>query len=269
MENNSKTMCGFVHAGLRVSSEANARAVFENLFGLERVKSFEAVQTLKDFLSEFSHEYRMSLAIIQGNLELMNLGFAESVQTSEIKKDIFKEIERMSTMLADLSLLAKTDPSSQELNYEKIDLNKIISSACKSLRILADAQSVKIDYKENEALSQITADITSMEKLIFNLLQNAIKYNQKNGWIKVWAEETPDAIKLKVEDSGIGIAEKHLPYIFDRFYRVDTSSKHSDSGSGLGLAICKWVAQAHGGKIDVQSTLGKGSLFVVQLPKKP
>jgi two-component system phosphate regulon sensor histidine kinase PhoR len=111
------------------------------------------------------------------------------------------------------------------------------------------------------------ADENQLEKLLMNLVKNAILYNKDKGWIKVWAEEADDEVLLKVQDGGIGIPKEHLKNIFERFYRVDKARTRNEGGSGLGLAICKMIAEKHGGMIEVKSTVGRGSLFTVHLPR--
>lgn len=221
------------------------------------------------FMADVSHELRTSLTIIQGNLELMNPNASGKENNIEESGQIFNEIKRMSGMLADLSLLANSDSAVQKLDYKKIDLNKLILSAVKSLEVVAKEKNIAIEHKNNKTEIAITADKSKLEKLIMNLIRNAIRYNKDNGWIKIWTEKGENEIILTVEDSGIGIPQKHLPRIFERFYRVNKNKSRNEGGTGLGLAICKWVVEAHGGKINVESTVGQGSAFKVILPRQP
>ncbi len=220
------------------------------------------------FIADVSHELRTSLTIIQGNLELMSSDVSALADSKENYGQIFNEIKRIAAMLDDLISLAGTGSAaaSQKINYERININHLISSACKSLKIVADAKHIAIDHKNSQNNIEIMADKSKLEKLLFNLISNAIKYNKKNGWLNVWAEIIGQEIILKVEDSGIGIGKEHMPFIFDRFYRIDKSGSRKSGGSGLGLAIVKWVTELHGGSIDVQSVVGQGTLFVVKLP---
>lgn len=226
----------------------------------------EALKLKSIFVADVSHELRTSLTIMQSNLELASLDRSGEMKNAEFYNDIFKEIKRMSTMLADLVSLTNSDSDSQKLNYKNFDLNQLISSVIKSLQALADKNHIRIEHKNSGDLQDIDADASKLEKLILNLVQNAIKYNKRYGWINIWAENVGHEIRINVEDSGIGIPEEHLPNIFERFYCVDKS--RSRGGSGLGLAIAKWVADLHGGSIDVSSKIGQGSLFIVKLPCK-
>jgi len=128
-------------------------------------------------------------------------------------------------------------------------------------------KNIRLDHRNKESRVRITADKGKIEKLLLNLVRNAIRYNRQNGRVGIWVEESENEIALKVKDSGIGIPREHLPNIFERFYRVDKARSRHEGGSGLGLAICKWVAEMHKGGIDVSSTVGKGTLFTVRLPK--
>lgn len=221
------------------------------------------------FMADVSHELRTSLTIIQGNLELMTLRSPVPVSNQESYGQIFNEIKRMSSMLADLTSLTTAESSSQKLNYETIDLNRLISAVCKSLGVMADDRGIRLEQRNGAGTIVMQADGDKLEKLLSNLVRNAIKYNKENGWINVWAEVADNGVSLYVEDGGIGIAEEYLPFIFERFYRVDKARSRNEGGSGLGLAICKWIAEIHGGKIEVRSQEGRGTTFAVRLPRGP
>jgi signal transduction histidine kinase len=228
----------------------------------------EEVLKLKSmFMADISHEMRTSLAIIQGNTELISCGLVADLEQVETYEQVFGEIKRISMMLADLTLLSNPTVSRQRLDYEKINLNSLISSSCGALKLIANENRIKIIQGDKKGRVELMADSKQLERLLLNLLKNAIKYNQENGWIKVWAKENGKNVILSVQDSGIGISKEDLKYVFERFYRADKSRTRKEGGSGLGLAICKWIAQIHGGKIEVESVPGKGSLFTVTLPK--
>lgn len=220
------------------------------------------------FMADISHEMRTSLAIIQGNAELVSRGLVEGNEKDEAHEQVFGEIKRMSTMLSDLTLISSEEASMHKLNYEKIDVNQFIATLCKSLSVMAHEKKVEMIHENSDSDLEIVADPKQLEKMLMNLLKNAIKYNKKNGKVWVWSQEKENEIVFNVKDSGIGIALENIPHIFERFYRVDKARTRDDGSSGLGLAICKWVARTHGGKIDVSSQLGEGSLFTVSLPKK-
>ena len=219
------------------------------------------------FMSDISHELRTSLAIIQGNLELAANELGIKAGELESCGQVFREIKRMSAMLTDLAMLSDSSSSEQKLKRERFDLNILIRAVLKSLEAVGREKNIRLDHRNKESRVRITADKGKIEKLLLNLVRNAIRYNRQNGRVGIWVEESENEIALKVKDSGIGIPREHLPNIFERFYRVDKARSRHEGGSGLGLAICKWVAEMHKGGIDVSSTVGKGTLFTVRLPK--
>ena len=168
-------------------------------------------------------------------------------------------------MLSDMTLLSDSDPK-QGLDLEIFDINKLISSVCKTIKVVANEKKISIEHKKPKVKIRIRADLGQITKLLSNLIRNSIRYNKKNGLVEIWVEKTKTGIMINVQDTGIGIPEENLPYIFERFYRVDKARSRNDGGSGLGLAICKWVAEVHGGSIKAISELGIGSLFTVSLP---
>lgn len=228
----------------------------------------KALKIKSAFAADVSHEMRTSLTIIQGNLELMARTKAITEDGAESSAQIFQEITRISEMLSNLTSLTNAD-AAKKLNYSKINLHELIEAACNSLKVVASEKNISIEHKKYLVEIEMQADKTKLEELILNLIRNAIKYNKNNGWIKIQAKKHGKNICICIEDSGIGISKKHLPYIFERFYRIDSARTRKTGGSGLGLAICKWIAEIHGGNINVVSTLGVGSTFSVCLPTEP
>ncbi len=227
-------------------------------------KIAQALKMKSILMADVSHELRTSLAIIQGNLELILSNSVSEAESSESKNQIESEIGRMSTMLKDLTTL-ESDPSKRS-DRQRIHLDKLISTVCKSLKVVADQNGTKIIHDAAKSDIEITADRNKLEELVSNLLRNAIKYNKKNGRVKIWLEKNQKNVNIKVKDNGIGIRKEHIPHIFERFYRVDKDRSRKSGGSGLGLAICNWITRLHGGKITVESDFGQGSLFTVSLP---
>jgi len=245
------------------------KKVTQRTYQLDKInKELSKVLELKSkFITDASHELRTPLTIIQGNLDL---AIRECDNTKRKAPETFylinKEIRHMTSILTDLTVLTNIDSRSENIAYEKVDLLPLIKDVCQSLKVLADRQHIKIKQMKGNRKLEIMGDETKLEKLLLNIMRNAIKYNKEKGWIKIWAEKGASEAKIFIEDSGIGIPEQDLPYIFERFYRVDKARSKSRGGTGLGLAICKWIAEAHGGRISVESKLGIGSKFIVYLP---
>jgi signal transduction histidine kinase len=224
------------------------------------------IELKSTFISDVSHEFRTSLTIMQCSLELLCKSGDIKKENSELYNNVIKEIKRVSSMLSSLSSIARNNPLDSKGHFKKINLNSLIPSILKGLEPVAVEKQIKIKYKNTKYPIEIGGNKEDIEKLILNLVRNAIKYNKDNGWIQVSVEKLKKGINLKVKDSGIGISKKEISNIFERFYRVDKSRTRNQHDSGLGLAICKHVVETHNGNIKVFSTLGKGSLFKVYLP---
>ncbi|EKD58469.1 MAG: two-component hybrid sensor and regulator [uncultured bacterium] len=253
---------------LQLMNEELEKKVIKRTIQLKNAnEEIAKVMELKSmFVADVSHEMRTSLAIIQGNVELMSMGLIEKTDHKKTYNQVFGEISRMSTMLTDMTLLSESETSKQRLDITTFDINKIISDTCVSLKVVAKEKNIKISHKRSSAKINLSADVSQIEKLIKNLVSNAIRYNKECGIVDVWVENPDSGVVINVKDSGIGIAKEYQANIFERFYRVDKARSRNEGGSGLGLAICKWVAEIHGGNISVSSILGEGSLFTVFLP---
>ena len=228
----------------------------------------ELVKTLESksvFMTDVSHEFRTSLAIMQSSLELLYRSKVTEKADSELFNNIYIEIIRVSTALNNVSLLNNAKTNSQKF-FKKFDLDQVISLISKELQTIADEKNIKINYRENQPHFEMTGNKEDIEKMLLNLVRNAITYNKSNGWINVWTEESKDGLNLKVQDSGIGIPKDQFSNIFERFSRIDKSRSRNKYDSGLGLSICKYVAESHGGNISVESKIGVGSTFTVYLP---
>lgn len=230
-------------------------------------KLFNAIELKSKFIADSSHELRTPLTVIQGNIDLaIKEAENEGVEIPEIYSTIRAEVARMSGVLTDLTMLTNVDAENEQLNCEKLDLRYLIKSACQSLKILADEKRIALIYKKGIKKTIIYGDEAKLEKLLLNIIRNAIKYTEPKGRIKIWSENDKQQARIFVADNGIGIPEKDLPYIFERFYRVSRSRSRDQGGTGLGLSIAKWIIEAHGGRIDVESVFGKGSKFIINLP---
>lgn len=226
-----------------------------------------ALEAKIKFIADASHELRTPLTIIQGNLHLIKHEIKNcSPETEENIDLIKKEVKHMTDILSDLTMLATADTSDEQLSCGKVDLALLISAISRSLKILADQRGIKIKYSWPDKPLEIIGDEDKLEKVFYNLIRNAIRYNKNNGWIKIKAEPNETGINIYVDDGGIGIPEKDLTNVFERFYRVDKARSRKDGGSGLGLAICKSIIEAHQGIISAESVLGEGSTFKVWLP---
>lgn len=227
----------------------------------------DAMEAKVKFIADASHEMRTPLTIIQGNLHLIKQEIKNPQPETEENIDLIKkEIKHMTSILSDLTMLAMADTAGEKLSCSRVDLALLISAVSRSLKILADEKNINIKYSWPNQPLEIIGDEDKLEKVFYNLIRNAIRYNKNNGWIKIEALPDETGINVYIEDGGIGIPEKDLTNIFERFYRVDTSRSRKDGGSGLGLAICKSIVEAHQGIVFAESILNTGSVFKVWLP---
>lgn len=229
----------------------------------------KSIELKSQFIADASHELRTPLTIIKGNLDIALLDEKTKIKDlKETLKSINEEVERMSGILADLMVL--THAGSGKLNIKKTitNLNNILKTAAQSMEILAKEKNIKIKVNASSGVNAMI-DENKFLKLLLNLISNAIKYGKNNGWVRLSVENNAEEIKVIIADNGIGIPEDELPFIFERFYRVNkVRTREKIGGSGLGLAICKSIAEAHGGFINIQSKVGEGSCFTVHLPNK-
>ena len=196
---------------------------------------------------------------------LMGMGEVPVELYREFMEDISNEIDRESKIIDDLLSLVKMDKSEAELNISQVNLNVLVEQILKRLRSIANRRKVELIF---ESIREVTADVDEMKLslAITNLVENAIKYNMEEGWVRVTLDADHKFFYLKVQDSGIGIPEDVQDRIFERFYRVDKARSRETGGSGLGLAITRNVVLMHKGAIKLSSKEGEGSTFTLRIP---
>lgn len=227
----------------------------------------KSIELKSQFIADASHELRTPLTIIKGNIDLAL--WDEKNKAGELRETlelIDEEVNHMSGILADLMVLTHAGAGKLNLKKTNANLGSLLKTAAQSMEILAKEKNIKIELAGGENPS-VLIDENKFLKMILNLISNAIKYGKQNGWVKIGMETDSKEIRITVSDNGVGIPEEEVPFIFERFYRVNkVRTREKIGGSGLGLAICKSIAEAHGGYIDVQSKFGVGSQFIVHLP---
>ncbi len=223
----------------------------------------------KEFVANVSHELKTPLTTIKTYSEsLLEWGLKEKNKDS-VRKDIHRihdDAVRMGTLVEDLLLLSSIDSKEMRPNMDQYDLNIIVKSIVERMQIQAKEKNIKLTCYSMAELPAVFINRTSIERIIINILSNAIKYTDNKGKISVYLGVLLDDVYVKISDTGFGIEKENLNHIFKRFYRVDMTGSRMYGGTGLGLSIAKELAQIHGGDITVSSTLGKGSDFIVRLP---
>jgi signal transduction histidine kinase len=243
------------------------------LTGLAMKPVCQSYRQIQQFTGDAAHELRTPLSALRATVEshLMSPTLTEQ-EARETLSILGKQIQRLSTLVADLLMLSRLDWQLtsnliNDLKYEKICLNDLISDVLEELGSLAISLDILLQAEigVNHPL-EIIGNTEQIYRLLFNLVVNGIQYTPQGGEVKIILEKQNKLAIIKVKDTGIGINSEALKHIFERFYRVDQGRSRKQGGSGLGLSIAQAIAQAHHGIIEVRSEIGKGSLFIVQLP---
>lgn len=241
--------------------EVGAMAVFHDLTEVRRTE-----EARRRFLADVSHEMRTPVAGIKGAAEVLRGGAVDDPTARDrFLSALEREADRLSSLLDNLLELERIDAGQLSLRLEPVHLRSLVEELAEELsRRTADKNlTLTIDVPNH---LYVSADFTKMERVLLNLLDNAVKYTERGGRIRVGAQREGNHVRISVSDTGIGIPEDDLPHVFERFYRVDKARSRRMGGSGLGLAIVREIVEAHGGKASVQSRLGEGSVFSVEFP---
>lgn len=231
---------------------------------LQTIKTVE--QSRQEFVSNVSHELKTPITSIRVLADsLMGMGEVPAELYKEFMTDISDEIDRESKIIDDLLSLVRMDKVEQEKKIAQVNVNSLIEMVLKRLRPIARKRNIEVIF---ESMREVTADIdeVKLSLAINNLVENAIKYNKEDGWVRVTLDADHKFFYLKVADSGIGIPEELKDRVFDRFFRVDKARSRETGGTGLGLAITKKIILMHHGAIRVESKEGEGTVFLVRIP---
>ena len=226
----------------------------------ENEEVLNASKVRQEFTSNVSHELKTPLHVISGYAELIKEGIVKDSDVKEFGEKIYSEASRMSKLVEDIMKISKLE-SDKTFEKTELKLKNIVVAIVDSLMIEADKKNVKFKLSLNDC--SISGNYDSIYSLIFNLVDNAIKYNKTNGKITIKLQEVSNNVVLSVKDTGIGIPKEDLDRIFERFYRVDKSRSKDSGGTGLGLAIVKHSLIVNNATIKVESELKKGSTFTV------
>ena len=237
-----------------------------NTFNIMLARLRLVEESRQEFVANVSHELKTPLSSMKVLADsLLMQGDAPVELYKEFMQDIANEIDRESSVISDLLTLVKMDRKSTELNVASTDINDFIEQILKRLRPIAEKANIELVFESNRSVTA-EIDATKLSLAFSNLVENAIKYNRENGWVRVSLDADHKFFYVKVSDSGIGIPQESIDYIFERFYRVDKSHSREIGGTGLGLAITRSAVVAHRGAIKVQSTVDEGTTFIVRIP---
>jgi len=229
---------------------------------LDRIQ--HSYEQQNQFVSDASHELRTPISVIQGYANLLDRWGKDDKNVLEESISAIKtESENMKSLIEKLLFLARGDKNTQKIEKEEFYINDLIDEIVKETRLIDNSHEIK---SEKNSTVKINADRKLLKEALRVFVDNSIKYTPEGGKIKVDSTIKGSEILISVEDTGIGISQEDLPYIFDRFYRSDKSRTKQTGGTGLGLAIAKWIILKHNGKITVESKLNVGTRIDIILP---
>jgi two-component system sensor histidine kinase CiaH len=236
------------------------------LAGRALVPIRKAWEKQQQFVSDASHELRTPLAVIQAKTDLLFRTPAATIKDKIMDvSTISNESRRLSKLVGNLLTLARSDSDQIEVKKQVFRLDELLADIVQQYEEIVSFQEKSLVLESNEPIS-FMGDKERIHQLIVILLDNAIKFTNEGGDIKISISQSHSSVVLQVQDTGKGIAEKDIPKIFDRFYQGDKSRTNAE-GTGLGLSIAKWIIDKHHGKVKVTSSLGNGTLFEITFPK--
>jgi signal transduction histidine kinase len=226
----------------------------------------QAFARQRKFTADASHELRTPLALIRANAEmLMRYSDRLPPEDGELIGEIIRETDHLNRLVGDLLTLARVDSDTLQLKTSKVDFKALVSDVLEDVDRIAESRGISSQLTLDGPVT-VEGDETRLRQLLLILLDNSLKYTDPGGKVEVSLDRADGRARLVVADTGIGIPAADLPHIFERFYRVDRAREHESGGTGLGLAIARWIIQAHHGQVKVDSEVGRGTRFQIDLP---
>jgi heavy metal sensor kinase len=228
-------------------------------------RSFEEIRR---FTADAAHELRTPLTVMRNVAEVALRSPRPPEQYCRVLGDMLEEVERLTRLAEQLLFLCREDAGLVPLSATMMRLDDLLREAVEHMGVVAEAKGLTLECP-HLAVCPLRGDADRLRRLLFNLLDNAIKFTPPGGMVTVTLERSDSEARVIVEDAGVGIPPEHLPHVFERFYRVDPARNGEVEGTGLGLAIARSVAEAHGGSIEMESTVGVGTRAILTLPAGP
>lgn len=244
-----------------INNDTNKAAV---ILLMDITEKHERENLRKEFSANVSHELKTPLTSIIGYADIIENGIAKSEDIPKFAANINTEAQNLLDLIDDIIKLSRLDEKEVSLEFESINLKTVSEDVIKSLKTKADENNIKIALIGNDLYINGVRNI--IYEMVYNLCDNAIKYNKQNGSVTIALKQTDKQALLTITDTGIGIAKEHQQRIFERFYRVDKSHSRLTGGTGLGLAIVKNGAKFHNATIDLESIEDKGTTFTIRFP---
>jgi len=243
---------------------AELRVVAQN-FDTMLARLEQSFAQLTRFSSDIAHEFRSPVNNLVAAASVTLARARSPLEYQQTLEVVVEEGSRLSRMVASMLFLARADNAEQHIHLEQVALAGEFQKLIEFYEIAADEQGVTLEARAD---GQLMADPLLLRRALSNLLANALRYTPRGGTIRLLGSVTPDAVLIAVSDTGSGIDARHLPHLFERFYRADAARSSTDS-TGLGLAVVRSIAELHGGTVDVASSPGQGSTFTLRFPKSP
>ena len=247
-----------------ITSEYKELEPFMQTIRTQHENILRAAKVRQDFTANVSHELKTPLTAISGYSELMEAGMVQGEEVKHYAKEIRHNSNRLLALINDIIHLSEMDRTEYEVPMQQVNLAELVQNNLESLKMSAEQRNVSLRYVGEPAVVYGNAGL--LEELLWNLCDNAIRYNKENGMVKVQVEKTKEHVNFIVSDTGIGIPMEHQNRIFERFYRVDKSRSKETGGTGLGLAIVKHIVAQHDAELSLESTPGEGTKITVSFP---
>lgn len=245
----------------------SSRTIEREIQRLNRIENYR-----KEFIGDISHELKTPIFAIQGFIETLLNG---ALEDEEVNRDFLKKamrnVNRLIYLTKDLMEISKLETGELKSEIEEIYLYEVLNDIIESLNYKAEKENIELTVKNFDKNIQVKADKNQVKQVLINLIENGIKYNVPGGKVEVSVftkPKQPERIFVSVHDTGIGIDEKDIPRVTERFFRVDKSRSRERGGTGLGLAIVKHIMEAHGEKFSIESEPNKGSTFTISLRRR-
>jgi signal transduction histidine kinase len=245
--------------------DGEARELAERLNArLDALASAEKEQ--QQFIADVSHELRTPLTVLRGSLEVILEEDRPADEYRETIGNALIEVRHLSRLSQNLLFLARGQSGRITLSFANVDLVRFVSDVTRDLLPAASDRSIDLAAEVPSEPVRAFIDADRMQQVLHNLLENAIRYTDENGRVRVRLASTPTEATIEVVDSGIGIPPRDQPHVFERFFRSDRARRAYPGGSGLGLSIVRWIVEAHKGQVGVESVPDRGATFRVKLP---
>ncbi len=225
----------------------------------------QSFRQVRQFSTDASHELRTPLTVLKGETELALRRPRSVEEYRAVLESSLEEIDRMARIVEELLFLSRADQGQITMAMAPVRLEAVLEEIHRQAEVLGQSNEVRVTLEKLEEAT-VLGDELRLRELLLNLVDNAVKYSHRGGTVGLALVREHATARVTVRDPGIGISEAEQARIFDRFYRTEAARAHHRSGTGLGLAICQWIAEAHGGAIEVHSSPGQGSTFTVMLP---